>query len=575
MKEKQSELTIETQIVHLLFHKDQRKMRLPNKNYEKGKGNGMKVKQGLSLGLAMALLLSGCTGTNQPSGESTRQTAQSGQTAQDSQEPVMNLRVYKQLHVNLQQYAAGNENLPMFQEIEKRTNTKITFMTPPVGQEKEQFNLIVASGDYPDIFVDMWLNYTGGGAKALKDKVIIPLNDLIDQNAPNIKAAMEQYPEAFRYVANEEGQIYGIPMVFTDNMQLVTWGVNLRKDWLDDLGFSVPSTVDEYYEVLKGFRDEKGAASPFTITLKHLKQSHFLAGAYGVSNEFYQENGQVKYGPAQPEYKEYLKTLNKWYEEGLLDRDFATIDDNTRGAKMLNGQSGMTWAPSKGGVGAWNQGLQEKDPNAQIIGAPYAGLVKGEVVGFGKINPEGSLSCTISSTCKDPVGAIRFLDYMFSEEGRRLLNFGIEGESYEMVDGEPVIMDTILKATDMPVLSKMNLYATSAEGNAGVATIVDQRYLLQINEVTPNVTEALETWATSSTFEHEIPGIIPLSEDSSRYASIMNEVETYADEMLLKFIMGQESIDGKYDEYIAAIEAKGIGTVTEIMQKAYDAFHNK
>lgn len=571
MKEKQSKLTMKTQIVHLLFYEEQRKMRLPNNNCEKGRGNGMKVKQGFALGLAMVLLLSGCSGTKQSSGDNTRQ---SGQVAQDSQEPVMNLKIYKQLHTNLQQYVAGNEDLPMFQEIERRTNTKITFMTPPVGQEKEQFNLIVASGDYPDIFIDMWLNYTGGGAKVLKDKVVISLNDLIDENAPNIKAAMEEYPEAFRYVTDENGKIYGIPMVFTDNMQLVTWGVNLRKDWLDDLGLSVPSTVDEYYEALKGFRDEKGATSPFTITLRHLKQSHFLAGAYNVSNEFYQENGQIKYGPAQPGYKEYLKTLNKWYEEGLLDKDFATIDDNTRGAKMLNGQSGMSWAPSKGGVAAWNQGLQEKDPDAQVIGGPYASLVKGELVGFGKINPQGSLSCAISSTCKDPVGAIRFLDYMFSEEGRLLLNFGIEGESYEMVNGEPVIMDTILNATDMPVLSKMNLYATSAEGNSGVATIVDQRYLLQINEVTPNVTEALETWAASSTFENEIPGIIALSEDSSRYASIMNEVETYADEMLLKFIMSQESIDDKYDDYIAAIEAKGIGTATEIMQKAYDTFQN-
>lgn len=539
----------------------------------------MKVKQTLSLGLAMALLLGGCTGGSQPSGGNSQQAGQSGQVtgaSQEQQAEPVNLKIYKKLHVNLQQYAAGNEALPMFQEIEKRTNTRLTFMTPPVGQEKEQFNLIVASGDYPDIFMDMWLDYTGGGAKALKDKVVIPLNDLIDQNAPNIKAAMEQYPNAFRYVTNENGEIYGIPMVFTDNMQLVTWGVNLRKDWLDDLGLEVPSTVDEYYEVLKGFRDEKGALSPFTITLKHLKESQFLAGAYGVtSSKFYQENGQIKYGPAQPGYKEYLKTLNKWYEEGLLDQDFATIDDNTRGAKMLNEQSGMSWAPSKGGIAAWNQGLQEKNPDAQVIGAPYASLNKGEMVGFGKVNPQGSLSCAVSSTCKDPVAAIRFLDFMFSEEGRVLLNFGIEGESYEMVDGKPVIMDTILQSTDMPVLSKMNMYATSAEGNGGVATIVDQQYLIQINAVTPNVTEALEVWAASSTFENEIPGIIPLSEDSSRYASIMNEVETYADEMLLKFIMGQESIDDKFDQYVASLEAKGVGTATEIMQKAYDIFQNK
>jgi len=480
--------------------------------------------------------------------------------------------MYKRLHTNLQQYVGGNEDLPLFQELEKRTNTKLTFMTPPVGQEKEQFNLIIASGEYPDIFTDMWNDYTGGGAKALADNVIIPLNELIDEYAPNIKAAMEEYPESFRYVTNEQGEIYGIPMVFTDNIQLVSWGVNLRKDWLDDVGMEVPSTVNEYYEVLKAFRDEKGATSPFTITFTHLKNSRFLAGAYGVSTTFYQENGTIKFGPMENGYKEYLKTLNRWYEEGLLDRDFATIDDNTRGAKMLNGQAGMSWAPSKGGVASWNQGLQEKNPNAVVVGAPYASLEKGENVGFGQINPPGSMSCAISSSCKNQTAAIKFLDYLFSEEGRRLLNFGIEGESYTMVDGKPVYTDLILKSADMPVLSKLNMYATSAEGNSGLATVADVDFLLQINAVTPHVTEALQTWSSSNTFEHEIPGIIPLSEDSSQYAAVMNEVTTYTDEMFLKFVMGQESIDDKFDDYVENIKAKGIDKAVAIMQKAYDSF---
>lgn len=525
------------------------------------------------------ILLAGCGGggsAKRTEGQTdTKAQTEAAAQAESKQEPagaVRELTVYKKLHTNLQQYAAGNEELPMFKELEKRTGTRLTFMTPPVGQEKEQFNLIVASGEYPDIFLDMWTDYTGGGAKALADQVIIPLNDLIEEYGPNIKAAMEEYPQAFRYVINEQGQIYGIPMVFTDKMQRVTWGVNIRKDWLDDLGLEVPETVEEYYEALKGFRDQKGATAPFTITFKHLKDSRFLAGAYGVSTDFYQENGTIYYGPVQPGYKEYLKTLNQWYEEGLLDPDFITIDDATRGAKMLNGQAGMSWAPSKGGIAAWNQGLQAKEADALVVGGPYASLEKGQTVHMGKINPEGNMSAAVSSTCKDPAGAVAFLDYMFSKEGRLLMNFGIEGESYTMENGQPVITDLILDSQDMPVLSKMNFYATSAEGNAGVATIVDQRYLEQINAVTPGISEALQLWADSSTFESEIPGIIPASKDSAQYASVMNEVTTYSDEMFLKFVTGQEDIDTKFDEYVKEIEKKGIAQAVEIMQNAYDTF---
>lgn len=549
---------------------------------KKGKEKEMKKKNeknriavlGTAFCLGISLVMTGCG--KKETGETERQTSNEtkGQTETVKNERKA-LSIYKKLHTNLQQYAAGNEELPLFKELAARTDTELTFMTPPVGQEKEQFNLIIASGEYPDIFVDMWTDYTGGGAKALSDEVIISLNTLIDEHAPNIKAALEEYPDSFRYVTNEKGEIYGVPMVFTNKMQQVTWGVNLRKDWLDELGMEIPDTVDEYYQALKEFKEVKGATSPFTITFEHLKNSNFLAGAYGVSNSFYQEGGEIKYGPIQPGYREYLKTLNQWYQEGLLDQDFATIDANTRGAKMLNEQAGMSWAPSKGGVAAWNQGLQEKNPDAEMIGAPYAALNEGETVKFGQLNPCGSMSGAISSTCEDPVKAIEFLDYMYSDEGRMLLNFGIEGESYNLVDGEPELSELIMGSTDMPVLSKMNMYATSAEGNAGLPTIVDQRYLEQINSKTPNITEALETWAGSSTFENEIPGIIAMSEDSSRYAGIMNEVITYRDEMILKFIMGQESIDDKYDEYVKSIQNKGIEEAVEIMQKAYDSFKEK
>ena len=239
---------------------------------------------------------------------------------------------------------------------------------------------------------------------------------------------------------------------------------------------------------------------------------------------------------------------------------------------MLNGQAGMSWAPSKGGIAAWNQGLQAKEADALVVGGPYASLEKGQTVHMGKINPEGNMSAAVSSTCKDPAGAVAFLDYMFSKEGRLLLNFGIEGESYTLENGQPVITDLILDSQDMPVLSKMNFYATSAEGNAGVATIVDQRYLEQINAVTPGISEALQLWADSSTFESEIPGIIPASKDSAQYASVMNEVTTYSDEMFLKFVTGQEDIDTKFDEYVKEIEKKGIAQAVEIMQNAYDTF---
>lgn len=130
------------------------------------------------------------------------------------------------------------------------------------------------------------------------------------------------------------------------------WGPVIRKDWLDELGLPVPETIDEWTTTLKAFKEKKGAAAPISFVGKprvfnELGNGAFI-GAFGVTRDFYLEDGKVKFGPAEPGYKEFLSLFHQWYADGLLDKDVATVDSKVMDANITSGATGATWLTQAG-----------------------------------------------------------------------------------------------------------------------------------------------------------------------------------------------------------------------------------
>ena len=100
---------------------------------------------------------------------------------------------------------------------------------------------------------------------------------------------------------------------------LVVQGPIVRKDWLDELGLSMPETIDEWHNVLTQFKEKKGAAAPLAYHDNMLRNGDFI-GAYGIKMDFFIENGKVVYGPYDKRYKDFLTTFAQWYKEGLIDK---------------------------------------------------------------------------------------------------------------------------------------------------------------------------------------------------------------------------------------------------------------
>ena len=181
----------------------------------------------------------------------------------------------------------------------------------------------------------------------------------------------------------------------------------------------------------------------------------------------------------------------------------------------------------------------------------------------------GTGSAAITTSCKNVEAAARLLDYAFSEEGNMLYNFGEEGVSYTMVDGQAVYTDEVLANPDG--LSITHAMAGYIRANYNGPFVQSEEYAAQYYQLDTQK-EALQLWSSTNMAEHRIPPTTPTVEESSEQSQILNEITTYRDEMTLKFILGDLSFD-EWDNYVAEIEKMGIDRVLEIQNAALDRYN--
>lgn len=546
--------------------------------------------------LAMTAILAatsimGCSqGGNQQSATTPAQTtkadgqgaAPQGTAAQGAEEfsyPVNStetLTYWCELNQNVSANFASLGDTPFAKEWEKETGVKLEFQHPPANQGNEQFSLLLADGNLPDLMEYAWMNYPGGPEKAITDGNILALNDIFDQYCPNIKKYLEENPDIDKMIKTDEGHYYVFPFIRGDKKLCNTIGPMIREDWLKELNLEVPETIDEWETVLTAFKDQKGVSAPFSweYTMGALTDWNPFMLAYGVTRSFYlADDGTIHFGATEQGYKDYLTLFNRWYAEGLLDPDLATLALDQVSAKITSGDAGASlgWAGSR--MGTWINAAIQTDPDFMLVAAPYPTLNKGDYPEFGQIdNQYPNQGCVaITKSCKNVELAARLMDYAYSDEGHMLFNFGIEGESYTMVDGYPTYTDTILHNPDgWSVAQSLSAYV---RGNYNGPFVQDIRYIEQYYTIeTQKVSNQI--WGETNGAAHKIPPITPTADESREYSTIMNEINTYRDEMTLKFIFGTESLDN-FDNYVKTIENMGLARALEIQNLAMERYNNR
>ncbi|NOU97799.1 extracellular solute-binding protein [Paenibacillus sp. LMG 31456] len=527
----------------------------------------------LSVVLASTSLLAACSKENTGAKEAPKSSGavvtEAGKYPISTQET---LTSWEQMDTNLTTFFTNLSESPFGKQLEKETGVKVKYTHPADGQSKEQFNLLIASNNLPDVIEYNWnTSYPGGPEKAIADKVILPLNDLIDKNAPNLKKLLQQDKELDKMLKTDSGKYYVFPMIRPDN-GLVFRGPMIRKDWLDELKLGVPTTIDEWYIVLKAFKEQKGASAPLTAQYSNeLNIQDAFIGAYKTANRYYiDDQGKVKFGPIDPQFKDALVLLRKWYAEGLIDKDFAlNTDSKALDNKMMSDSSGATVGLLSGGMGRWMETGKKKNPQFQLVGAPYPTLKKGERAFIGqrdfKYNPAASKAVT--GAVKNPELAVKWLDYAFSEKGSMLFNFGTEGESYTINNGAPQFSEKITKNEKYNLQQMVSQYTKPNGPFLGNSAKSFNTFKEQ--------DEAVKVWGETDAVKHVLPLFItPTVEESKEVAKLNTAITSYKEEMFVKFVMGKEPIE-KFDEYTNRIKEMGIDKVTKIYQDALDRYNKR
>src|SRR5699024_6276735 len=215
---------------------------------------------------------------------------------------------------------------------EEKTGVKINWEVVPEEGVEEQLNLILTSGDYPDVIMNMPVSPAQLRVYGEKG-IFLSLNELIDKYGVQTKKMFEEMPIIEDSITTPEGDIYALPQVnecYHCTMPEKMW---INKPWLDELGLDMPTTTDEFYEVMKAFKDEdpNGNGEADEIPLAGMKNSWrekitgFLMTPF-IYSDIHEVGGEIIVPWDKPEWKEGLTYLNKMYEDGLIYEGSFTQD---------------------------------------------------------------------------------------------------------------------------------------------------------------------------------------------------------------------------------------------------------
>lgn len=522
----------------------------------------------------MTCLLAGCSNSSSSSASSNSASSSSSESSETVAKVTYPLEGNKKLTLIaaentyvLNSYSTWNET-PFIQAWSEQTGVEVkaSFVT--------DFSVYLAAGDYADIIVYSWNSYNGGANKAIADGIIIPIEEYIEEYAPDYSAILDSNEDYRKGVVTSSGHIYGFNNLRTE-AALNSWGMFLRSDWMKTLGREIPVTLDEFTDTLKAFRDELGATSPLSVPLSDLKNigvNGVLTSPFGlVSVDFYQKDGKVHYGSSEQEYKDYLLYLNELYNDGLLDKNILTNDANITKSNLMNDISGVSVGYASGGLGTIMTQMASVNPAFDL--KPVGSLVakKGDTAMMGQNSGYvAPTAAAISTSCKDIETAIKFLNYGYSEPGNLLMYYGIEGESYEMVNNYPTYTDFVKKNPNgLSFPQALSLYDYSPANGPFVSNGDYSR-----QTYTETQLSALDLWVGNDWKNYFIPtGSISISdENADDYSSIKSEVDTCVNEYFAKFVTGEYSIEKDFDSYLSTLKSMGIDTMIQMYQEAYDEY---
>ena len=540
---------------------------------------------GLSFLLLVVMLAVTACGKNEGNAEvsKTPDVSDTSDTGQPAGEKV-SLTVF----TTLPSYIKDLETNTFTKLLEEKFNIDFTWDVTTEPAVKKP--LILTSGDYPEIFYNIPITKYEQ-LKYGKDGIFIPLNDLIDQYAPNFKKAMAEISYLRGDITAPDGNIYALPAIsecLQCNYAQKYW---INTAWLKQVGMEMPTTTDQFYEVLKAFKEQdpnqngqhdeiplSGATNGW-----HTQVTGFLMNAFiynNSSNYFTMENGTIDMAANKPGWQKGLQYMNRLYTEGLIDPEAFTQDNNQLQAKVNNKPDPRVGVVA---VGAYNnvtiQSEEEKLREDFDAVPPLVGPDGVQLTGYFGGIASSLFAITDKATKEQQIAAIKFVDYLYSEEGTLFSQFGPNQEFWKPAEqGELDFNGNQAKykfdnaalnsagANQNDSWSNYGVFNRSAEFNASDVGPQDI-YALDASQVRL-YKETINKYVGKEPKEVPPASLFVDPADVDELSQLSVQINDYITTSMLKFITGQMDVEKGWDTYVKGLDNLNLARYLEINNNA-------
>lgn len=483
---------------------------------------------------------------------------------------------------------------PYFVWLKEQTGVNVEFIHPSSEQMDQQLNLMIASGDFYDMLFNAW--YPGGPQTGLDENCFIDLNPYLDEYMPDYKAALDcddgsfgawewgaekelYQPEAqpsFRESCTSfDGSLWCVTQVWTD-AYLTDCGPVIRKDWLDEAGLEVPETLDELEVVLEAFKARGTDVVPMSLGTSGSNYTGAIISAFDIYDGFFMSEDKTTVQPhayTQDAFKDYLTLMNDWYSKGYIDPDFMNRDDESLTAMFLDDRLGIymdQWSDPE----YWEENYAG-DQAFDVAAMPLPRKDKDQQLNWLYTYDSCPTQYTcITTSCEYPEIAAAWLNVGFTKEGILRHTYGVEGETYELRDGKPYYLADSIRSGELgdpDYISSCMLFGNSTSYNS---TRSGMMWGSSDSDTTlsPRV-QAQLVWGQNAAPNYNWTYTVFEGDGWGEYETKLNDAKTYADPMVLKFIIGEESLD-KFDVFRSTAKSLGLDEAQAKAQAARDKMNH-
>lgn len=477
----------------------------------------------------------------------------------------------------IEQFVSSPMETAVFQEMQARTNVTIemTLASSPETAMTE-INLLIASGDYPDLINNLQGYYSAGLDSAIEQEVIVNIAEYEDL-MPNYFGKL-RFRNAMEDATTEGGNI-GVVYQISEDTDTIQSGLTLRKDWMEELGAEAPTTYDELHDLLMQFKDKYGVNQPLYVPKGGTPDTFFDGFGtelnYVMNNEMgtapwnYVDTGdglEVVFGFMDDSYYDVLKLMNTWFEDGLFNADYLNNNYNVDADNLTSGEFACLYATEQtlNAGNTFQAHMWDAYPTVSLDGKPIKAANQ-------KTSAIAAQGYSITTTCADKELAAQWLDFQYTDEAYILNNYGIKGQSFEYnAQGEPCLTDLIMNNSDgIPQAYTQFIYL----GVTGSFYLDNNRFKSNYCEEAKGCRDIWNSAYEYYDTPYNTNAIQLTVEEQESYAQIFSDISTHCNQVVAAFITGQTPLTQEsFDSFRDSLVSMGIEDCAALWQAAADRY---